>query len=71
MVTGGAGLFAETMSTADRLEITRVHLSPDGDTFFPEIDPQMWREAARVVHPAGPEDDAAFDVISYVRAARP
>jgi dihydrofolate reductase len=71
MVTGGAGLFAETMSTADRLEITRVHLSPDGDTFFPEIDPQMWREAARVAHPAGPEDDAAFDVISYVRTARP
>jgi dihydrofolate reductase len=71
MVTGGAGLFAETMSLADRLEITWVHLSPDGDTFFPEIDPQMWREAARTAHPAGPEDDAAFDVISYVRTARP
>ena len=71
MVTGGAGLYAEAMALADRLEITRVHLSPDGDTFFPEIDPQMWREAARVAHPAGPEDDAAFDVISYIRAARP
>jgi dihydrofolate reductase len=70
MVTGGAGLFAETMALADRLEITRVHLSPDGDTLFPEIDPQMWREAARVAHPVGPEDDAAFDVISYVRTAR-
>jgi dihydrofolate reductase len=70
MVTGGAVLYAETMALADRLEITRVHLSPDGDTLFPEIDPKMWREAARTVHPAGPGDDAAFDVVSYVRTAR-
>ena len=70
MITGGAALFAETMAMADRLEITRVRLSPAGDTLFPVIDPEMWHEAARVAHPAGPRDDADFEIISYVRAAR-
>jgi dihydrofolate reductase len=70
MITGGAALYAQTMAMADRLEITRVRLSPAGETLFPVIDPEMWREAARVAHPAGPGDEADFEFVSYVRAAR-
>ncbi|MGH6684392.1 MAG: dihydrofolate reductase, partial [Pseudolabrys sp.] len=39
MVIGGGGVFADSMSRANRLEITHVHASPDGDSFFPPIDP--------------------------------
>jgi dihydrofolate reductase len=70
MITGGAALYAQTMAMANRLEITRVRLSPAGDTLFPVIDPEMWHEAARVAHPAGPGDEADFEFVSYVRAAR-
>jgi dihydrofolate reductase len=70
MITGGAELYGQTMEQADRLEITLVHLNPKGDTHFPPIDPHVWRETARVSHPAGPKDEAGFDFISYVRAAR-
>jgi dihydrofolate reductase len=58
------------MPLADRLEITRIHLAPDGDTRFPPIDPGVWCEAARVPHPPGASDDAAFDFVSYVKAQR-
>lgn len=71
MITGGAELYAQTLAAADRLEITEVHLSPAGDTLFPPIDPRVWREAARAAHPPGPGDEAGFDFVSYVRAARP
>jgi hypothetical protein len=37
---------------------------------FPPINPAVWRETARVTHPAGPGDDAAFDTVTYVRHAR-
>jgi dihydrofolate reductase len=70
MITGGAELYAQTMARADRLEITLVHLNPEGDTLFPPIDPQVWREIARTSHPPGPRDEAGFDFVSYVRAAR-
>ncbi|MEA2977613.1 MAG: dihydrofolate reductase [Alphaproteobacteria bacterium] len=68
-VIGGSGIFSETIGIADRLEITIVHAAPDGDTFFPAIDAKIWRETARVRHPAAPQDDADFSFITYVRLA--
>lgn len=66
-VIGGAALYTATIETADRLVITRVHLRPEGDTFFPAIDPVIWQEASRSAHAPGPDDAAAFTVLVYVR----
>jgi dihydrofolate reductase len=68
VVIGGTDIFAQAMPLADRLEVTHVHSRPDGDTFFPPIDPKLWREAARSDHPAGPQDEADFSYVTYVRA---
>lgn len=67
MVIGGGDVFERILPTANRLEITHVHASPEGDAFFPRIQPGDWREVKRVSYPAGPDDDAAFDVATYVR----
>ncbi len=66
-IIGGADIYAEFMVTADRLEITEVHIRPDGDTHFPPIDPALWREVARARHPAGPGDSAAFSYVTHRR----
>jgi dihydrofolate reductase len=71
MVIGGAAIYAQALPVAGRLEITRIHMQPEGDTGFPPIDPAVWREAAREPHPAGEGDDAAFEFVTYVRAAEP
>jgi dihydrofolate reductase len=68
-VIGGAGIFGDAMRAANRLEITVIHASPQGDTFFPAIDPVLWREAARVRHPATPQDDADYSFVTYQRGA--
>ena len=67
MVIGGSDLFNALMPQADRLEITHVHAAPEGDVFFPEISPAVWREVSRREFPAGPQDSAAFAIVSYVR----
>ena len=67
MVGGGGGIYAATIAIAERLEITRVHASPDGDTVFPPIDPGRWREAARRDYPATADDDAPFTTLTYER----
>ena len=69
MVIGGAEIYAQAMPFAQRLEITRIHAMPEGDTVFPPIDPAVWREAAREPHPRGARDDAAFDFVSYLKAS--
>jgi dihydrofolate reductase len=67
VVGGGADIYAKTIDKATRLEITRVHVWPEGDTVFPEIDPAQWREAAHQEHAAGPEDDTSFTTLTYER----
>lgn len=67
MVLGGADIYAQTIGLADRLEITHIHASAMGDAVFPAIDPAVWREAVREAHPAGAEDDASFDSVTYLR----
>lgn len=67
MVIGGSDVFAATMAFADRLEITRVHASPEGNVLFPPIEPNEWREAARERHQRGPQDDVEFTTLTYER----
>ena len=69
MIIGGADLYGQTIGRACRLEITRVHARPAGDSIFPAVDPAQWRETGRCEHPAGPGDDAAFTTLSYERVA--
>jgi dihydrofolate reductase len=67
IVIGGADVFVQTMGVAQRLVITRVHLKPAGDIFFPAIDPALWREVSRSEHARGDGDDATFSVVVYER----
>jgi dihydrofolate reductase len=67
MIIGGSDVFADTLARADRLEITHVHASPEGDSYFPPIDPAVWREIKRVEYPAGPDDSASFAIAAYTR----
>jgi dihydrofolate reductase len=68
VVIGGTDIFVQTMPLADRMEITHVHTSPEGDTYFPPIDATQWRVEAHSDHPAGPRDEAAFSYVTYARA---
>jgi dihydrofolate reductase len=66
-VIGGGDIYAQVFALATRLEITRVHARPDGETVFPPLDPAQWRETARRGFPAGPDDETSFDVLTFVR----
>ena len=46
-VIGGATLYAEALPRADRIYLTEVDASPDGDTRFPVLNSNEWREVAR------------------------
>jgi dihydrofolate reductase len=67
MAIGGGDIFATLMPLAARLEITHVHASPAGDSFFPAIDPQQWELRSSRDIAAGPKDSASFSLATYVR----
>ncbi len=47
---GGAELYQLALPKVDRMYLTRVHKKFDGDTFFPEFDPDEWLELEREDH---------------------
>jgi dihydrofolate reductase len=69
MVVGGSHIYAALMPLATELHITHVHLAPEGDTFFPAIDPDVWHEVERGEPAPGCADSARFTWITYRRAA--
>ena len=64
-VIGGAELYQQAMSFAQRLVITEIALSIEGDAFFPVIDPQCWAEKSRQTHTSIGGLNFAF--IDYIR----
>jgi dihydrofolate reductase len=66
-VIGGGTIYDQTLDQADRLYITQVDAAPAGDTYFPVIDPKLWREASHEDFPAGPKDDHAFALKTFER----
>ncbi len=49
-VIGGAEVFALFLARADRIELTEVHATPEGDAVVPGF--TGWREVEREDHPA-------------------
>jgi dihydrofolate reductase len=66
-VIGGVQIYAQWMDIADRLEVTEVHMTPEGDVRLAPIDPTIWQEAARERHAAGAGDSADFSYVTYRR----
>ena len=60
---GGAQVYAEALEAGvvDRMVVTHVHQSPDGDAWFPHVEWSTWPEASRETH-------AGFDIVTYDRA---
>lgn len=63
MIIGGAQIYALALPQADRVYMTEIAAAPDGDTFFPTLEPATWREIERVAHPAAGEFPAHAFVV--------
>ncbi len=66
-VIGGGQIYSEAMEAADKIYLTRVHGTHEGDAFFPAIDPSQWREVKREEHLADAKHAVPFTFIDYER----
>ncbi|MBT4888737.1 MAG: dihydrofolate reductase [Rhodospirillales bacterium] len=47
MIIGGGQIYAEALHYAERVYLTEIHASIDGDTTFPELPISQWIEQSR------------------------
>lgn len=64
-VIGGADIYRQALPLADRLEITEVALSPEGDSWFPDIPAADWRLTDKKI-PSAPSG-TGFTFLTYHR----
>ncbi|MBK7722967.1 MAG: dihydrofolate reductase [Austwickia sp.] len=64
MVIGGAQVYRQALPVADRLELSEIPGSPEGDAHFPEIDPAAWKLVAATDH-------GSFRATSWARREGP
>ena len=65
-VMGGGQIYAQALPTADRLVVTHVHtVIEDADTFFPQIDPEIWKVSQRSELFKDEETGYTFEFVEY------
>ena len=55
MLIGGAQLYELGLARAERLYLTRVGISPQGDAWFPEVEEANWHLSSAIEHVPGLE----------------
>lgn len=63
---GGAQLYAQALTLADRLILTEIDADFEGDAWFPEFDRTLWQEAAREPHVSS--SGLAYAFVTYARS---
>ncbi|HPR07562.1 MAG TPA: dihydrofolate reductase [Denitromonas sp.] len=66
-VIGGAQIYALALPLADRLLLTEVDASIEGDAFFPTVDRAAFEETERRHQPRDADNDHAADFVDYRR----
>lgn len=67
MIIGGATLYAAALPRAERIYLTEVHAQLSGDTCFPRIDRDAWREVTRERHAADDANDHDYSFVVLER----
>ena len=62
-VIGGGQIYKQSIELADKIYITEVDQTPEGDTVFPEIDKNIWNEILR-------EEHDGFSFVDYERQCK-
>lgn len=66
-IIGGAEIYKYAMPFTQRMYLTEIHASVEGDTYFPEIDKSEWNEVSRMHHPVDERHKHSFDMVVYER----
>ena len=69
MVIGGAQIYKQALDKANRLYLTKVYQSFEGDAFFPDINDSDWIETARQDMQSEDEEPLMFSYLVLDRKA--
>ena len=66
MVIGGGSIYRQMLPFCDRAIITKVHVTPESDTYFPNLDEDDAWELSEILR-SGEEDGIRYEMCVYTR----
>ena len=66
MVIGGGSIYRQMLDFCDRAIITKVHVTPASDTYFPNLDEHPQWELSETVQ-SGEENGIAYEMCIYTK----
>jgi dihydrofolate reductase len=67
-IIGGGNIYEQSLDITDKIYLTEVKVTIDGDTFFPELDKNKWKEISRKSYHKNEKNDHDFDVVELVKS---
>jgi len=66
-IIGGGQIYRNSMEYWDKIYLTEVDMTVDGDTFFPETNPEEWREISRETHTPDEKNEHPYSFVVLQR----
>jgi dihydrofolate reductase len=66
-VIGGAEVYQQALPLTDRIFLTKVHATPQGDKYFPELKTTSWKEVDSELHHPDEKNPVAYTFMTYER----
>lgn len=63
-IIGGAEIFRQCMHLTDRIYLTKIYHSFEGDVFFPELNRNEWKEISRIKGITDEKNKYKYDFIT-------
>jgi len=67
MIVGGAAFYSAMLPQADRIYLTLVETTVEGDAFFPDYNPEQWQVTAQEKHPADEKNPFPYRFLTLER----
>jgi dihydrofolate reductase len=66
-IAGGGEIYRVSLALVDKIYLTEVWANLRGDTFFPMLNTNEWKEIGRVHHPIDAQHAYAYDFVELAR----
>ena len=66
-VIGGAMIYNFLMPYVKKMYVTEINQEFDGDTFFPKINTEIWKETSRVKEKKKKKNNLDYEFVTYER----